>query len=146
MKRNIRLERTYPHPPELVWQALTQPELIERWMEMENDFQPIAGHEFTLRDVSGNWDGILHCRVVRAEPPSHLSYTFIGGFMKNETLVTLRLQPTSSGTRLILEHTGFTGIPDLVVSAIIGMGWRRMLKIMIDVLNSQTIPQPIKEI
>ena len=33
MKRSLRLAREYPHPPELVWQALTEPELISAWLK-----------------------------------------------------------------------------------------------------------------
>jgi uncharacterized protein YndB with AHSA1/START domain len=46
--RSIVVERAMPHPPEKVWRALTQGRLIEAWL-MKNDFQPVAGHRFSLR-------------------------------------------------------------------------------------------------
>lgn len=128
MQRDIHLERHYPHSPERVWRALTDPRRIQQWMQMETDFQPQVGARFELRDISGNWDGTLSCEVTHCEPPIRLAYTFIGGQLRRETLVTFTLVPQDGGTRLVLEHTGFTGFPDLVFSGIIGLGWRRMLR------------------
>jgi uncharacterized protein YndB with AHSA1/START domain len=34
-------EREMPHPPEKIWRALTQPQLIEEWL-MKNDFKPVV--------------------------------------------------------------------------------------------------------
>ena len=127
MQRDIRLERHYPHPPERVWRAITDPALIKRWMQMDNDFKAEVGHRFELHDVSGNWDGVLVCEVVAVEAPRHLSYSFIGGVMNNETLVTITLEAAGNGTRLQLDHTGFSGLKDIGISFIIVMGWRRML-------------------
>ena len=38
----IEIDRTYPHPRERVWRALTDPELLARWL-MPNDFENGAG-------------------------------------------------------------------------------------------------------
>jgi uncharacterized protein YndB with AHSA1/START domain len=48
MKRNVRIERFYPFPPERVFQSLTDPALLTQWL-MENDFQPRLGHKFQFR-------------------------------------------------------------------------------------------------
>ena len=37
-----------PHPPEKIWRALTQGELLEEWL-MKNDFTPTVGAKFTFR-------------------------------------------------------------------------------------------------
>lgn len=69
MKRDLRVQRDYPHPPELVWRALTEPALISRWL-MDNDFSPELGHRFTLRtDPAPGFDGIVHCEVLDLEAP-----------------------------------------------------------------------------
>jgi len=141
MKRNIRLQRFYPHPQELVWKAITTSSLMKRWMQMENDFKPEVGHTFELRDISGNWDGTLYCEVILVDPPAQLAYEFKGGMMKNTTVVTITLISEDNGTRLKLDHTGWTGLTDIAISAIIGLGWRRMLGLLSDLLYDPTLNQ-----
>jgi uncharacterized protein YndB with AHSA1/START domain len=128
MKRDLLFERFLNHPPERVWRALTESELMGRWM-METDFQPVVGHRFQLRTEPGpTFDGVLYGEVVTVDPPRLLAYTFIGGIMKYETTVIWTLTPQAGGTLLKLEHTGFTGLKDVIISHIIGFGWSRMLK------------------
>ena len=37
--KSLIIEREFPHPPEKIWRALTQNQLIEQWL-MSNDFEP----------------------------------------------------------------------------------------------------------
>ena len=98
--RSVIVERDVPHPPEKIWRALTQPHLIEEWL-MKNDFQPVAGHCFSLR---GDW-GSVDCRVLEVEPHKTLSYTWDA--MGLESVVTWTLTRTSKGTNLRMEQSGF---------------------------------------
>ena len=68
---SVVVEREVPFPPETVWRALTQPELIEKWL-MKNDFKPVVDHAFTLR---ADW-GAVDCKVLAVEPDKTLSYTW----------------------------------------------------------------------
>jgi uncharacterized protein YndB with AHSA1/START domain len=43
----IEHEMTYPHPPERVWQALTDPAELSAWL-MPTNFTPQPGSQFTL--------------------------------------------------------------------------------------------------
>ncbi|MGH6950779.1 MAG: SRPBCC family protein, partial [Vitreimonas sp.] len=70
--RTVVVEREFPHPPEKLWRALTQPHLISEWL-MQNDFAPNVGHCFHLR---GEWGGALDCEVLEVEPHETLSYTW----------------------------------------------------------------------
>ena len=45
---SIRTATFFPHPPDKVWRALTDPELLGAWL-MPNDFQARVGHRFTFR-------------------------------------------------------------------------------------------------
>ncbi len=57
MKRKVRLERSYPHPRELVWRTLTDRELLAVWL-MPSDFEPVVGRSFTMRtDLAQLRDG-----------------------------------------------------------------------------------------
>jgi uncharacterized protein YndB with AHSA1/START domain/DNA-binding transcriptional ArsR family regulator len=115
--------------PERVWQAITDPRALEAWL-MPNDFQPVVGHRFTFRtDPAPGFDGIVHCEVLRVEPPRLLSYTWKGGPL--DTVVTFTLQPTVEGTRLTFIQTGFEGVRANLVRLILRSGWGRMSRVLL---------------
>jgi uncharacterized protein YndB with AHSA1/START domain len=105
--RTVVIEREFPHPPEKIWRALTQPHLIEEWL-MKNDFKPTLGHRFNLR---GEWGGVLDCEVLAIEPDKVLSYTWnfvhADAAFDLRSVVTFTLTPTDTGTSLRMEQTGF---------------------------------------
>jgi len=101
------VEREFPHPPEKLWRALTQPHLIEEWL-MKNDFVPQVGHRFQLK---GEWGGTLDCEVLTLEPGRSLAYRW--DFDHEDpayglkSVVTLTLTRTDGGTLLRMEQAGF---------------------------------------
>jgi uncharacterized protein YndB with AHSA1/START domain len=97
---SVVVEREIPFPPEKIWRALTQPHLIEEWL-MKSDFMPVVGHGFNFR---ADW-GAVDCRVLAVEPNKTLSYTW--GAYGLESVVTWTLTPTSAGTQLRMEQSGF---------------------------------------
>ena len=97
---SVVTEREMPHPPEKIWRALTQPHLIEEWL-MKNDFKPVVDHRFNLR---ADW-GVVDCQVLAVEPNKTLTYTWVA--MGLESVVTWTLTPTSTGTHVRVEQTGF---------------------------------------
>jgi len=99
--RSLVIEREIPFPPEKIWRALTQPHLIEEWLMKFNDFKPVVDHRFHLR---ADW-GAVECQVMAVEPNKRLSYTWAA--MGLESVVTWTLSPTSTGTQLRMEHSGF---------------------------------------
>jgi len=107
--RTLVIEREMPYPPEKIWRALTEGPLLAQWM-MDNDFQPVVGHNFTFRATPmPNWNGIVECEVLRVESNQSLSYRWgVGG--AGEWVVTLTLTPTLAGTHLRMEQSGF--LPD----------------------------------
>ena len=98
--RSVVVEREIPYPPEKIWRALTQPHLIEEWL-MKSDFKPVVGHRFDFR---ADW-GSVDCQVLAIEPNTTLSYTWAAYGL--ESVVTWTLTPTSTGTRLRMEQSGF---------------------------------------
>lgn len=135
---SVVVEREFPHPPEKLWRALTQPHLIAEWL-MKNDFAPNIGHRFKL---SGDWGGVLDCEVLELEPNETLAYTW--DFANSDTrfdlksVVTFTLTPTGEGTKLRMEQTGFR--PDQP-QAIGGArhGWTAFLAKLDDVLNREEV-------
>ena len=103
--RSVIVEREVAFPPEKIWRALTQPHLIEEWL-MKNDFKPVAGHRFNLRkDPQPDLSIVIDCQVLVVEPNKTLSYTWAAYGL--ESVVTWTLTPTSTGTRLRMEQSGF---------------------------------------
>jgi uncharacterized protein YndB with AHSA1/START domain len=98
--RSVVVERELSHPPEKIWRALTQPQLIAEWL-MKNDFKPIMDHRFNLR---ADW-GAVDCQVLAIEPNRALSYSW--GAYGLESVVTWTLTPTPGGTHLRMEQSGF---------------------------------------
>jgi uncharacterized protein YndB with AHSA1/START domain len=68
---------------------------------MKNDFEPVVGHGFNLR---ADW-GVVDCRVLAAEPNKTLRHTW--GVFDLESVLTWTLTPTSTGTHLRMEQSGF---------------------------------------
>jgi uncharacterized protein YndB with AHSA1/START domain len=103
--RSVVIEREIDYPPEKIWRALTQPHLIEEWL-MKNDFKPVVGHRFNLRRTpKPDLKIVVDCEVLVVEPNRTLSYTWDA--MGLETVVIWTLTPTSTGTHLRMEQSGF---------------------------------------
>ncbi|HEY4921037.1 MAG TPA: SRPBCC domain-containing protein [Xanthobacteraceae bacterium] len=103
--RSVVVERELPYPPEKIWRALTQPHLIEEWL-MKNDFMPVVGHRFNLRRAPRpDLNIVVDCEILVVEPNKTLSYTWAAFDL--DSVVTWTLTPTSAGTRLRMEQSGF---------------------------------------
>jgi uncharacterized protein YndB with AHSA1/START domain len=104
---SVVVERDIPYPPDKLWRALTQPHLIAEWL-MQNDFAPVVGHRFHL---TGEWGGVLDCEVLNIELHKTLSYTWDfkhdDAAFNLKSVVTFTLTPTSAGTHLRMEQSGF---------------------------------------
>ena len=102
----IAFDIELPHPPEKVWRALTEPELLAEWLlpVIDLKLEPDAAFTFKTQAYPG-WDGTVNCRFVEIETYRKLTYTWTVPFL--ETVVTFTLTPTASGTRLSLVQSGF---------------------------------------
>ncbi|HLX91390.1 MAG TPA: SRPBCC domain-containing protein [Puia sp.] len=113
MNRTIQHTIFYAHAPEIVWNYLTQSELMAEWL-MENDFRPQPGHEFQFRIrpiPDFEFDGIVHCKVLEIIPHKRLSYSWKGGpgdgKINMDSVVTWTLTAKEGGTEVSLIHSGF---------------------------------------
>ncbi|MBV9504976.1 MAG: SRPBCC family protein [Acidobacteriia bacterium] len=91
-KWTLILVRELRHPPEKVWQALTDPAQLRQWAPFETDAS--LG---TTGTVNLTWTGTpkpLETRVTQADAPKALEY----GDLRWE------LEPSAGGTRLTLWH------------------------------------------
>ena len=122
--RTLVIEREMPYPPEKIWRALTEGPLIKEWL-MDNDFQPVVGHGFSFRSTPvPNWDGVINSEVLVVEASKKLSYTW--GTMGMESVVVWTLVPTSGGTLLRMEQSGFGSDQDAAYKGAT-YGWNKFI-------------------
>ncbi|MBI1281544.1 MAG: SRPBCC domain-containing protein [Anaerolineaceae bacterium] len=167
MEHNIKIERLLPYSHEQVWQAITDQKILSSWF-MPNDFVPKLHQEFQFQmKPQRGWDGLTHCEVIELEPGKRIAFTYRGEatgekalacanvhsrsadkvgkniFTQLDTVLSFTLTPeyTCGGveqTQLVMEHTGFKGLKLMVISLIMGYGWRKVLKRLSMVLEAQT--------
>lgn len=105
-QHRIRFEYAFRHGVHKVWRALTEPTLLARWLLPVQNLLLEQGTRFTFHaDPQPGWDGTVNCTLLESEPPHRLRYTWVVGEL--DTVVTFTLEPTDSGTRMVLEHDGF---------------------------------------
>jgi len=122
----VALEYDLPYPPAKVWRALTEPQLVARWL-MANDIDAKVGHNFKFTSTPmPQWDGIVRCEVLEVELHRRLRYAWKSA-PDLDTVVTWTLTPTASGgTKLALEHTGFRPTNAFAASGA-RQGWQYMV-------------------
>lgn len=113
MKRKITHKVFYTCTPEIVWEYLTQAELIEQWL-MKNNFELKLGHDFQFNSgpvPSLEFDGIVYCKVLEIEPLKKLTYSWKcgpgNGKITIDSIVYWTLLAKDNGTELVLENSGF---------------------------------------
>jgi uncharacterized protein YndB with AHSA1/START domain len=121
----VRVVRDYPHPPARVWRALTDPDLMALWGMRPEGFSTAPGTRFRLvARPNPRWRGYVECELLEARAARLLRYRWdaVGG---KPTTVTFTLEPTARGTRVTLEHAGFTGVGGwLFARMLMVSGWK----------------------
>lgn len=119
--RAVVLRRTYRAPIEDVWDAVTDPERLSRWLRpVTGDLRP--GGNYQLQDNAGG-------EIVRCEPPRLLAVTWRYG-EGNPSRVQVRLVPGGHGdTELELTHEGIIDDSHWKVygPGAVGVGWELSL-------------------
>lgn len=114
----LRFDETYETGPDDLWEAITTPERLARWMaDYRGDFAPGGRWQALTRDGDVYCDG----EVTECDRPHGFSttWTVVG---EPPTLLTVRLEPERDGrTRLRLQHEHVTR-PDY------GPGWHTYLE------------------
>lgn len=126
--RTVMIEREIPHPPEKIWRALTQSHLLEEWL-MKNDFRPDEGQQFSLSADWGSVDG----QVQSVVPNKKLTYTWNTKDLRS--VVTWTLTPTSGGTLLRMEQSGFRSDQEPYYRGAT-VGWRRFFSALEQLLEN----------
>jgi uncharacterized protein YndB with AHSA1/START domain len=131
----IHIVRDYPNPPESVWRAVTDPELVPLWTATGAGGRPegfalAVGTQFQLiGKPKPGWNGIVDCVVLEVDAPLLLRYSWTDNGGSETTEVAYRIEPYAGGTRFTYDHTGFTGIGGLFMSTLLGRVRTKMLTI-----------------
>jgi uncharacterized protein YndB with AHSA1/START domain len=128
----ITFEFELAHPPDKVWRALTDPELLSEWLLPVAGLKLEPGAAFSFKtEPHPGWDGTVSCELVEIDPERKLSYTWRAPFL--DTVVTFTLTPTPEGTRLSLVQSGLK--PDQKKNfGGARYGWRLMGGRLVDLL------------
>jgi uncharacterized protein YndB with AHSA1/START domain len=98
-KWTLILVRELRHPPEKVWQALTDPVHLREWAPFDADASlGTAGTTVKLTTVGAPTPHVSETTVTRADAPRVLEYNWGGGDIRWE------LDALGAGTRLTLWH------------------------------------------
>ena len=117
-----RLE--FPHPPERVWRALTEPAEVGSWFGEDCtllELRPGGRMVQHFRDPSRPELGLMASEsvIMEVEPPRKLVWAW-RPFPGSEslpvlegphTVVTWALEPAGGGTTLTMVESGFAGLP-----------------------------------
>ena len=121
----LRIEEVLPCPKEGVWQALTDPALIARWL-MPNDFKLEVGHRFAIDSDpirQCGLGGTGHCEVLAFDEGKMLRIAWRAASENMSGLdsaVTFTVVPEGAGTRLLIEHDGLHPCPYVIGSTACG--------------------------
>lgn len=122
--RSVVIERTFPHPPEKLWRALTESPLIAQWL-LKNDFEPAVGRKFQFRsEPMPQWNGLIDCEVLIVEHLKRLSYTWAA--LGLESVVLWTLTPAEEGTHVRMEHSGFRPDQEFAYKGA-NYGWQKFI-------------------
>jgi uncharacterized protein YndB with AHSA1/START domain len=113
---SVVVECDLPEPPEKVWRALTESDLLSAWI-MPNDLRPEVGSRFRFQPEAENGPPI-ECEVLEAAPNRRLSWRQRergdpdSAYQEIESVVSIEIEPNrAGGTRFRLVHGAVERIP-----------------------------------
>lgn len=107
MRLDISMEELFPVSVEHVWHALTDSQMINRWLMTTDDFEAKVGTRFTLRDdLRPGFRGYVECQVLEISPPRRMVWSWSSTDGAPPTRLVIELEAHGDGTRLKLRHTG----------------------------------------
>ena len=125
------LVRELRHPPQKVWQALTDPTELREWAPYDADRSLASVGPVKLTTIGAPTALIAETRVTRADAPKLLEFQW------GDRDVRWELEPLGHGTRLTLWHNIDRGFISMGAA-----GWH----ICLDVLDRLVADEPIGRI
>jgi uncharacterized protein YndB with AHSA1/START domain len=131
----LRFQRTLPHPPERVWEALTEPAEMFAWHPTPAAFEPRVGGRVAW-DPEGHVADMPDSEVTEWDPPRLLAYNWPTLETTNADHLRWELRPHDEGCVLTLVHT----FDDHLKAARDGAGWHVCLDSLAAELDGR--PEP----
>jgi uncharacterized protein YndB with AHSA1/START domain len=115
----LHLERSFEAPPERVFDAWTNPEVLQRWWAAgpdwetpvaEVDLRPGGRYRLSMRNPGTGDIFTVFGEYREVRRPEHLAYTWTWEHSEGEeSLVEIDFRPDGDGTTVVLTHSGLTG-------------------------------------
>ena len=116
----VRLERTYDAPAEAVFDAWTNPEVLQRWWKAHPDYEAVraevdlrvgGGYRFAMHDPQAGEDHVVVGTYREVARPQRLVYSWTwegtGPYAGHESEVAVTFQEDAPGrTTVVIEHAG----------------------------------------
>jgi uncharacterized protein YndB with AHSA1/START domain len=135
MRLDISMEELYPVPIERVWHALTDRQMIERWLMRTDGYEAKVGTRFALGEPSGpDCRGHVECEVLELSPPHRMVWSWSNVEDPATTRLVIELEANEQGTRLTLRHTGESS--ERTVRST-NAGWTVKLEALTELLTTQ---------
>ncbi len=126
----VRVERTYPHPIEKVWRAVTEPEHLAKWFPSPVEYELRPGAPMRFDAFAGDAGAVGVVEIVDA--PRRLIFTW------GTDRLTFELTPDGDGTTFSLVHS----FDDRYGAASFATGWELCLTGLRSVLAGDPLPPP----
>ncbi|MGH2990706.1 MAG: SRPBCC family protein [Solirubrobacterales bacterium] len=127
----LRFERTFPHPPERAWAALTDPGEMAAWHPSPFELEPQVGETVSYLpnpEIPEMPDG----EVIEYDPPRLLAHTW------GDDHLRWALRPHDDGCLLVLTHT----FDDRFKAARDATGWHLCLEALATTLDGTLTGEP----
>ena len=115
----LHLERTFEAPPERVFDAWTNPEVLRRWWAAGPDFEtplaevdlrPGGRYRLSMRNPATGDVFTVFGEYREVRRPERLAYTWTWEHSDGEeSLVEVDFRPEGDGTSVVLTHSGLVG-------------------------------------
>ena len=126
----IRFERTFAHPPEKVWLAITEPEHLAHWFPTTIEGERAAGAHLSFDFPQGQAPA-FEGEMLAFDPPRLMELRW------GPDTLRLELHPDGAGTRLVLLDT----LQELGKAARDGAGWHTCLDALAAHLDGEPDPR-----
>lgn len=109
---SIVVEQWMDAAPDVVWQALTQPQKMKQWYFDIPEFQPLTGFTFSFAGQGKKGATYHHlCRIGEVIPAKKLEHSWRYESYEGDSFVTFALEEENGGTRVRLTHSGLESFP-----------------------------------
>jgi uncharacterized protein YndB with AHSA1/START domain len=133
----VRFERTFPHPIDAVWEAITDPQQLEKWFPTTVEFATLApGAAITFNfppDLSNEYPA-MNGEFLAVDPQRRLVFTW------GDDELTFELEDRDDGAACRLSFSVVLDAEDKAARD--SAGWESCLDTLADLVAGEAPPRP----